>query len=235
MVLAPEVTVREPFPEYAWPEAWLWTRDLRGRIMDDFGPRTLEEFVVWAVRTSERARTWGVWKSGELGGLVTFEAHNPVMGVSHVVFRKTFWGRATTVAALRAVYGEVFSSGIQKIASVVFEDNHAVRALARRGGAREEGVLRAHTLRGGKPASMIALGILKEEFERGINGSVGSTGGSGGQHDGSKDQHGVVDEHADVHGGPERAAELGGERAPGPADEGSEPNSTTDGRNRPDQ
>ena len=159
------VSVAEPFPEYAWPEVWGWMGDLRNRITDDYGAQTLDEFVTWGLRMSARSRTWGVWRAGELGGLITFVAANPVTGYMHVVFRKSFWGSATTVAAIHLVFAALFGEGVRKIACQVFQDNHAVRALGRRCGVREEGLLLGHTMRGGQAVNVIALGIRKEDFD----------------------------------------------------------------------
>jgi RimJ/RimL family protein N-acetyltransferase len=205
-----DVTVSEPFPEYAWPEVWGWMRDIRNRIVDDFGPQTLSEFVTWALRMSERSRTWGVWREGELGGLIVFARESPMMGATHVVFRKSFWGPTTTLTALHAVYRQVFDSGITKICGVVFKDNHAVRALARRGGGREEGVLTGQTMRGGKPVDMVMLGMTREEFEfYGTDHGDRITGGNVGQLGGGKNQHG--DDDTDLHAGADGSAEHAGE------------------------
>lgn len=233
------IRLEEPFPEWAWPEVWLWTRDIRNRIMDDFGPQDVVAFVEWAIQLQERARVWGVWRrtaeGEELGGLVTFEPANPVMGVTHVVFRKSFWGRDTTVEALRQAYSLVFASGILKISSVVFQDNHTVRALARRGGAREEGIFLGHTLRGGKPTNMVALGIRKEDFQSGTNDSIGSPAGVLEQHEGRADINSDVDHGPDVHSGPDEPPGRPAADAAGPPNEGHRSKASPKPRRRPDK
>jgi RimJ/RimL family protein N-acetyltransferase len=219
----------EPFPEYAWPEVWVWMEDFRRRIIDDFGPQTLEAWVEFGQGVAARARTWGVFRGEELGGLITFERQSPVMGISHAIFKQSFWGRATTVRAMREVYGKLFSEGtgdrgqeeagdkiarptLQKIASVVFEDNHAMRDLARRGGAVEEGVFRGHTVREGKLVAMVAIGLTKGDFENGTDIGAGRAHRVRGKHKRGADQHQHGDEHAVVHAGADLGAERAGER-----------------------
>lgn len=204
-----EVTVSEPFPEYAWPEVWGWMKDFRNRIMDDFGPQTLDEFVTWALRMSERSRTWGVWRDGELGGLITVRQAMPALGEIHVIFRRSFWGRDTTAVSLRLVLGAVFTSNTIKVASVVFQDNHAARALARRAGFCEEGLFIGHTLRDGKPVNMVPLGITKEGFnkENAIDSHRGTDWGVRREH---KDHQLDVDVNADVQPGAEQLTERAG-------------------------
>lgn len=171
-----ELRMVEPFPEYAWPEVWVWMESFRHRIVDDFGPQTLEAWVEFGLAMGARSRTWAVYRGEELGGLITFDRHSPVMGTSFAMFKRSFWGRATTDAALRAVYGGLFAEGaapprLQKIASVVFEDNHAMRDLSRRGGGKEEGLLREHAMRGGKPVNMVLIGMTRGDFENGATKS----------------------------------------------------------------
>lgn len=159
------VRVESPFPEAAIPRVWSWIQEFRYRVADDFAPDTIEQFVeFWANHTVE---TWGVWRDGELGGLVVITPVSPVLVESHCLFKRTFWGHDTTLEALRQVYTQVFArGGIEKIFSVAFRDNAQLLGLARKLGAQKEGVLRRHTRRLGEMVDMIAIGLLKEEFER---------------------------------------------------------------------
>jgi RimJ/RimL family protein N-acetyltransferase len=168
------IEIREPFPEYAWPQVWHWTRDIASRVEDDFAPKTLEAFVEYSVDLAARSRTWGVWRDGELGGLMLLEPLNPVAGLAHLVFKRSFWGRATTDHAILAACRQVFESGLLKVCGMVFEDNNAVRAMYRRIGFREEGKLHGQTLRGGKPVNVIACGMTKEIWDGINNGTRGA-------------------------------------------------------------
>ena len=157
------IEIHEPFPEYAWPQVWDWTRDFAQRMEDDFGPKTLNDFVDHSMALAERSRTWGVWRGAELGGLMVLEPLSPVVGLAHLIFKRSFWGRNTTDGAVREACDSVFGDGkILKICGMVFEDNNAVRAMYRRIGFHEEGKLRGQTLRGGKPVTVVACGLTKE-------------------------------------------------------------------------
>lgn len=176
------MTVRSPFPDHAWPRVWTWIQSFRARVCDDFAPKTLDEFVEQSIERAKRERTWGVYRDDELGGLITFHQINPVTGVSHVLFKRSFWGEATTIPAITAVYRELFAAGVRKISSAVFADNHAILSLARKIGAREEGLLRQHTQRDGRMVDMVALGLLKEDFDAifGADGDLASGSDHGG-------------------------------------------------------
>lgn len=160
------VTICSPFPEFALPRVWIWTKEFRSRVADDYGPKTLEAFVdQYRARLHAGMKSWAVERGGELGGLVTFEPTSPMCGSAHCVFKKAFWGHETTVEAMRLAFAEVFSAGIKKILSLAFADNvqllYAVRLL----GFEKEGVLRKQTQRGGELVDMMALGCTHEDFE----------------------------------------------------------------------
>jgi len=158
--------LERPFPEYALPRVWTWIEDFRHRVADDFSPKTLAEFMLhWRERKPFR-KTWGVWRGEDLGGLVIYEAWQPGVGTSHALFKRSFWGRTTTRQALELVYAEVFASGVRKIVSFPFRGNNAIIALGKGLGAVTEGVMKAQTLRDGKPVDVIVLSLFKEDFEK---------------------------------------------------------------------
>jgi len=156
--------VDTPFPDFSLPRVWYWLQEFRSRVADDFAPQTMAEFIEqWRSRPEQRS--WAVSRDGELGGLVTFQPENTVTGVTHCLFKKSFWGHETTVPALRLVYGQIFSEGFNKVCSLAFRDNVQILHLARVLGGDKEGVLREHTLRGGKPVDMMIIGLTRAQFE----------------------------------------------------------------------
>ena len=162
--------LERPFPEYALPRVWTWIEDFRHRVADDFSPKTLAEFMLhWREREPFR-KTWGVWRGEDLGGLIVFEAWQPGVGTSHALFKRSFWGRSTTLAALELVYAELFESGVRKVVSFPFRGNNAIIALGKSLGAVSEGVLKRQTLRDGKPVDVLVLSLFKEDFEKWRNG-----------------------------------------------------------------
>lgn len=159
-----DLRVESPFPAWAWPLAWEWFQKFRDRVCDEFSPATREEFVARMAETANPEDTWGVWRDEQLGGLIWTPIVTPYLANAHTLFKRSFWGRETTVQAARLVYAQVFDRGVGKIASAAFADNHQVRAFARELGWVEEGTLRKHTRRNGQPIDMVAFGLLKEEF-----------------------------------------------------------------------
>ena len=160
-----EIRVSEPFPEHALPRVWVWANELRDRVADDFAPKDLDTFMeLWFERMAAGARSWAVSKGNEIGGVIIVEPQTPIVATTHCIFKRTFWGTATTLPALAHVYREVFEK-YHKILSFCFADNSQILGLARKLGAEKEGVLREQNLRNGKFVDMMAIGLLKQDFE----------------------------------------------------------------------
>ncbi|HNY39489.1 MAG TPA: GNAT family protein [Bryobacteraceae bacterium] len=163
----PEISVEKPFPEYALPRVWEWIQEFRNRVCDDFAPADLDGFLAdYHAKAAAGVETWGVVRDGELGGLISFQRLSPVLGTSHLLFKRSFWGQDTTIPAVRMVYEQAFGTGVSKIMSLVFRDNRAVISFAQKLGAHREGTFYRHTQRNGKLVDMVALGLSKEDFEK---------------------------------------------------------------------
>lgn len=179
--------MESPFPEHALPRVWKWIEAFRWRVADDFGPKTLDEFVQHVGR---EPLTWGVFRGDELGGLVTARPLSPVTVESAYLFKREFWGSEATAEGLRTVYAELFAKGYERIFGLVFADNAQLLGLMKRMGFEREGRLRAHTRRNGKPVDLIVAGLLKGDFEHvGIAGGIERPGGRAGEHGGGADGH----------------------------------------------
>jgi RimJ/RimL family protein N-acetyltransferase len=160
-----EVTVERTFPHYALPRLWGWTVESRRQSTDDFSSRTLEEFIrEWDAAERVGRSSWGVWRDGELGGVVMSRRINPVCADAHCVFKRSFWGHKTTVEALRLVFDEIFVGETRKITAWAYHDNHALLGLARKLGFQKEGVLRQQTRRDGEMVDVVLIGLTKEGF-----------------------------------------------------------------------
>lgn len=201
------IELREPFPEYAWPQVWSWTRAFASRVEDDWAPKTLDTFVQQFTSMGDRARTFAVSRDGELGGLFVMESVNPHCGMVHAVFKKAFWGRTISDEAARLGFDIAFEE-LGKLSGLVFKDNHAVRAWYKRIGFREEGLLVGQTLRGGKPVDVVICGLTKEAWKHGRNDSTRSIAGR-------EEQQRIEPNHddgleLDVHAGPIEPAGIAG-------------------------
>jgi RimJ/RimL family protein N-acetyltransferase len=161
-----DIRVVSPFPSAAWPRVWAWIEDFRNRVADDFGPKTLQEFVAWQIARESIERTWAVYRDGELCGMASFVKGGPETGEAHALFRKDYWGRETTHTAMRMVYAEIFAAGIHKIVCLPFRDNNAMVALCKQLGFEREGTFREQTRRGGLLVDQAILGLTKGDFEK---------------------------------------------------------------------
>lgn len=159
------IQVLSPFPPHSLPRVWGWIQSFRDRVMDDYSPRTLEQFVEKSLADAGALTTWAVYRDGELGGMVSFQRWSDVLGTCHCLFKREMWGRKVTLPALEQILEQVFATGVSKIALCVFSDNQAIKALIKDLGGVTEGHYRKHTMRGGKLVDMTALALFKEGFQ----------------------------------------------------------------------
>ena len=160
-----EIRITSPFPLSAVPRVWTWCQEFRARVADDFGPKTLAEFVTKWENTPQRS--WAIYRGDELGGMVSFEQWTELVGTAHCTFKRSFWGWRTTLPALAQIAGEIFAGGIHKLVFMVYEDNHAIRSLLKQLGAVQEGLIHEATKREGKFVSIVVMGLTQEGSQNG--------------------------------------------------------------------
>ena len=156
----------QPFPDYAVPRIWAWMQRFWKSVADDFAPRSLEEFMAEWERLKPVRTSWGIFRDEELGGVIVVDNLTPVVANIHIIAKQTFWGRETTLEAMKQACAATFEAGLIKIVCTVFPDNASVIHLATQLGAEREGRLKSHTLRGGKPCDLLVFGLTKEMFEK---------------------------------------------------------------------
>jgi len=180
-------------------------------VADDFAPKTIEGYVEYSSRAAEHGRVMGVAVNGHLRGVLIFEFQNPACAMMHVLFAPAMRGRKVKCEAARLGCARLFETtpAAIKIFGLVHAENRAAVALAKRGGGRVEGLLRSHSVSGGKPFDVVVVGVTREEFnataqlsgrDRRIDGiDVGNDVG---------DQLGNDSEqqHADLHAGADGTA-----------------------------
>jgi RimJ/RimL family protein N-acetyltransferase len=137
----------------------------RARVSDDFSPKTIEEFIPFFLRATEQQTTWAVYRDGELGGMISFQQISPLVGTAHCVFKKSFWGHNTTIPALEPAIAEMFQT-VRKLSLYVMEGNKSMISLLKKLGATNEGVLRAHTTRDGKPINVVMMALFPKVIEK---------------------------------------------------------------------
>lgn len=169
--LSENYRLESPFPYHALPRLFAWMQDFKRLLADDFAPANLDEFLVEWQRMESLQVTYGVWRGPTLGGMILVVPINPVLSQLHFLFTRGFWGSDVTLAALQDVCGQHFGNGTRKLMAYVFADNARVISTAKRLGAKNEGFLRKHTLRGGELTDMTALGLLDEDFYSTLGGA----------------------------------------------------------------
>jgi RimJ/RimL family protein N-acetyltransferase len=156
----PKIELR-PWDPSDWPLEYRWLKAVWNRVADDFSP-TNEADYIKAQLVASHCIHRGVYRNGELGGILTGQPITPYLVQVHVQFRKSFYGSETTLPAIRLGIDVLFDEcGFGKIWAVVFADNAPIIATLRRLGATWEGTLIAHTTRNGRPIDMESFAILK--------------------------------------------------------------------------
>ena len=158
------IEFRQPFPAFAWPLAWQWANARRRQLADDFFPRTMAEFVEsYSVRFAN-ARTYGVWKNDNIGGVVIFERASEVVVTAHILLSRRLWG--IPASDLRRAATLLFDAEPETIRIQAFVPawNRLAIALAVRIGAKNEGTLRCATLRNDAPADAVVVGLTREDL-----------------------------------------------------------------------
>lgn len=158
------IEILSPFPEWAWPNAWAWAEHRRDQLADDFFPANLPAFVEQYSVRFRHSRTFGLCKNGVLNGVVIIEPVSPVVATAHILLSKRLWGMPAVI--LQGVAFAAFESDPEliRIQSFVPAWNRLAIALSVRIGGTVEGVLRGATLRGGRPADAVLIGMTREEF-----------------------------------------------------------------------
>jgi RimJ/RimL family protein N-acetyltransferase len=158
------ITIESPFPLADAPRIFGWLAPFMARVSDDYSPKTMDAFVSWFLAQSEVMKTWGVYRSGELGGVISFQQISPVVGTAHATFKKSFWGHGTTIPAIELALVEMFKN-CRKLSIPVFEGNKAMISLLMKIGAKREGLLEGHTVQNGQPANLVLLALFPKPIE----------------------------------------------------------------------
>jgi RimJ/RimL family protein N-acetyltransferase len=91
--------------------------------------------------------------------------------LSILIGEKAYWSRGYGTDAIRCLLAFAFGElGLRRVTLIADADNARGIRCYENCGFRHEGVLRAHRLRYGKPLDMVAMGVLREEFEAGRGG-----------------------------------------------------------------
>ena len=171
----------EPFPEWAFPLAYEWSKPLVG------GPQSQSAIVEYLGRCQKQGgRTFAVCATAnQIAGVIVYEPPTKD-GVSTVT--ALFSSRlplSDEAAALTEACGRIFQAGVEKIQAVGLGQEAA--AAARLAGFVEEGVLRKQVVTEGRRTDLVLMGLLKEEWH-------GTSGGTERRLDQHQPEHLGVDQ-----------------------------------------
>lgn len=186
-----------PFPVYHVPRIWGWVQTFRDKVADDYAPKTIHDFVEdFRRKELNGQRSWAVIRDGEMGGVIQSEAISPGVRSIHAMFKREFWGHATTLPALRQACDQIFANDVRKLVALIFVDNGASINIAMSLGGVREGTLRAETIRNGEPVDVAIVGIHREAFKNGVvNRRVLKLADIGKNHIKLVDKHGNNGQH----------------------------------------
>ena len=156
---APRIELRQWDPS-DWPIVWHWIKSYYWRVADDYAPRNERDFI--ADQMARGGLQAGVYRDGELGGVVICERVSPVLCEGHCYFKKTFWGWHTTLPALNYAFQGAWKLGYEKVVCPVLEKNRLMRSLLQALGAVQESHYRAQTRQHGEPIDVVHYSVFKE-------------------------------------------------------------------------
>lgn len=173
MAAAPQQQVRitlKPWSSSDWPLLYHWCQAYWDMVSDDFQPHDQETFIELQRRqySVPGSISLGVYRDGELGGLLLSTPMSPIIAQAHCFFRKgankrdSFWGASTTIPALEKGFQFHWKSGYHKLMCLVFSENVRMKGLLTRLGGVYEGTLRNQTIRHGAYADIECWGIFRD-------------------------------------------------------------------------
>ncbi len=155
----------------ALPLLWNWIEEARSAYTDDFSTATPDEFIAIERESASIANvaTFAIYRDFEIGGYVKAVQTSPIVVECSCIFKREFYGSATTLPALQMVARQLFDAGIERITMSVYAHNSAIKSLIKKLGGAEEGRLRNYTKQNGQPVDLVIFGLLKADFENQFN------------------------------------------------------------------
>lgn len=171
------VTVESPFPRGELPRAYTWhkytTTCINGRSF------TLGEYLqgMSEVIASPGARSWGVYTSSTLSGMVVFEPiyrqGELVDGSIHIVLSRGVWGRGVIEAVASDILRDLFTSipSLLRVSGFTPAHYRPGLAVAERLGFIREGSIISATRINGVVRDIVLTGLTRVQWEttQGVN------------------------------------------------------------------
>lgn len=150
METAVDVQVIEPMPRDWGPRLWDWLHEVPDANLDDYSPKTWDEFRYQLCSRFEDERFFGVLSEGKPVGVIAYRPLSPRLGVFHgICLTRHATGKGIGTLAVRTVLQTLYREGVEKVCAYFFADNVPVRRMFDKLGAVEEGLQMAQTVRHG--------------------------------------------------------------------------------------
>ncbi|HXR36381.1 MAG TPA: GNAT family protein [Candidatus Binataceae bacterium] len=160
---ASAIALISPFPREHYRLLDRWTRGSE-YMRDDFWPREFGALATELDRRAGQELTCLVTLDGEPAGFIGYAAISAHLGMLRgVIFAPRFRGHGTAVCALRTFLGQRFAGGVHKILAGPFAANKRAIAFLYKLGARDEGLLREHTVRTGQMIDVRLMAFFAPE------------------------------------------------------------------------
>lgn len=145
----------QPFPAESIPLLWEWMHEYPKANLDDYGPRTLEEFRMYLLgRAQAGTKTLGVKVDGEFVGAIAVLQLDRIAFFRGICFAKAVHGKGVAPHAVGLVLQAHWEEGFRKVGAEFMADNRRVRDFLEKLGAVDEGYFKAETMRGGRPVDV---------------------------------------------------------------------------------
>lgn len=158
------ITLIYPYPADQLRAAWEWMNEFPLANLDDYGPKSYEEFEQDMLARLKTEVISGVKHRDKLVGIIGYLPITSRYGMFHgICFSKAVHGQGVASQAVRKFVANLFANGVEKISASYFADNRRVRRLLGNIGAVDEGYMRRQTTQKGKPVDSILVAIFKEQ------------------------------------------------------------------------
>jgi hypothetical protein len=150
------------------PDVYRWIHEFPRASIDDFGPKSCDEFVVGMRARLPQIRSWGfVDDAGELAGIHAYIQASPWLGVRDgMCFAKGHFSHVQKIALNREILEQLFAEGTGCIESVFLAHNEKIWDFLSELGFSYQGTLAERTLQDGVPVDMMCMGLLAVDYRK---------------------------------------------------------------------
>lgn len=166
-----------PFPISEIHRAIGWSHCIKTLIQTDDGPQTDQDYLefyksfftmptVTSFGMIDKNQKLNIRHEAPLIGFVAFERANLRNGYFHTATTRKAWGSGMIDEACKLILERVFTTmpELLRVSSFVINNNFPAKALARRMGFVQEGILQDSVLQNGEPKPVTHFGLTRRNW-----------------------------------------------------------------------